>query len=111
MTVHDALFACLGLISAASAICAVTTRQIVHAALWLTVCLATLSGCYLVLGAELVALVERGPLGDPDRTRGVGTRLRDLAAATGAANPDALAAELGLENSAERLRKAMARGR
>lgn len=30
--------------------------------------------------AELVALVERGPLGDPDRTRGVGTRLRDLAA-------------------------------
>ena len=58
MTVHDALFACLGLISAASAICAVTTRQIVHAALWLTVCLATLSGCYLVLGAELVALVQ-----------------------------------------------------
>ncbi|MFK4494274.1 NADH-quinone oxidoreductase subunit J [Dermacoccus sp. GAS27A] len=58
MTVHDALFACLGLISAASAICAVATRQIVHAALWLTVCLATLSGCYLVLGAELVALVQ-----------------------------------------------------
>lgn len=58
MTVHDALFTCLGLISAASAVCAVTTRQIVHAALWLTVCLATLSGCYLVLGAELVALVQ-----------------------------------------------------
>lgn len=58
MSVHDGLFGCLGLISAASAVCAVTTRQLVHAALWLTLCLASLSGCYLVLGAELVALVQ-----------------------------------------------------
>ena len=33
MTVHDALFGCLGLISAVSAVCAVTTRHLVHAAL------------------------------------------------------------------------------
>lgn len=58
MTVHDAIFGCLGVISAASAIFAVTTRHLVHAALWLTLCLTTLSGCYLVLGAELVALVQ-----------------------------------------------------
>lgn len=58
MTVHDALFACLGLICAAGAVRAVTTCQIVHAALWLTLSLAALSGCYLVLGAELVALVQ-----------------------------------------------------
>lgn len=58
MTVHDALFGCLGLISAVSAVCAVTTRQLVHAAMWLTLCMTTLSGCYLVLGAELVALVQ-----------------------------------------------------
>lgn len=58
MSVHDGLFGCLGLISAASAVCAVTTRQLVHAALWLTLCLTTLSGCYFVLGAELVALVQ-----------------------------------------------------
>ena len=58
MTVHDGLFASLGAISAAAAVCAVTTRQLVHAALWLTLCLTALSGCYLVLGAELVALVQ-----------------------------------------------------
>ena len=37
---------------------AVTTRQLVHAALWLVVTLGALAGCYLVLGAELVALVQ-----------------------------------------------------
>jgi len=45
-------------ISAASAILAVTTRNLVHAALWLVVCLGTIAGCYVVLGAELVALVQ-----------------------------------------------------
>nr|WP_218913079.1 NADH-quinone oxidoreductase subunit J [Janibacter alkaliphilus] len=37
---------------------AVTSRQVVHAALWLVVSLLGLAGCYLVLGAELVALVQ-----------------------------------------------------
>lgn len=58
MTSLDVLFAAVGLITAASAVLAVTTHQLVHAALWLVVTLGTLAGCYLVLGAELVALVQ-----------------------------------------------------
>ena len=58
MTTLDVLFAAVALITAASAILAVTTQHLVHAALWLVVTLGTLAGCYLVLGAELVALVQ-----------------------------------------------------
>ena len=58
MTAQDILFAALGVIAAASGLLAVTTRQIVHAALWLTCSMVALSGCFLVLGAELVALVQ-----------------------------------------------------
>jgi len=58
MTSLDILFGAVGLIAAASAVLAVTTQQLVHAALWLVVTLGTLAGCYLVLGAELVALVQ-----------------------------------------------------
>lgn len=58
MTTVDVLFSLFGVIAAGSAVLAVATRQLVHAALWLTVAMAALSGCYLVLGAELVALVQ-----------------------------------------------------
>jgi NADH:ubiquinone oxidoreductase subunit 6 (subunit J) len=58
MTTLDIFFASVGLITAASAVLAVTTRHLVHSALWLVVTLGTLAGCYLVLGAELVALVQ-----------------------------------------------------
>ncbi len=58
MTSLDVLFGAVGLITAASAVLAVTTHHLVHAALWLVVALGTLAGCYLVLGAELVALVQ-----------------------------------------------------
>ena len=58
MTGLDLAFATTGLITAAAAALAVTTRQVVHAALWLVVALLGLAGCYLVLGAELVALVQ-----------------------------------------------------
>ncbi|UIJ36074.1 NADH-quinone oxidoreductase subunit J [Allobranchiibius sp. GilTou73] len=58
MTTYDIFFSILGILCAASGLAAVTTRHLMHAALWLTVCLATLAGCYLVLGAELVALVQ-----------------------------------------------------
>ena len=58
MTSLDVLFGAVGLITAVSAVLAVTTHQLVHAALWLVVTLGTLAGCYLVLGAELVALVQ-----------------------------------------------------
>ena len=58
MTSLDILFVAVGLITAASAVLAVTSHHLVHAALWLVVALGTLAGCYLVLGAELVALVQ-----------------------------------------------------
>lgn len=58
MTAADALFTIVGLICAGSAVLAVTTRQLVHSALWLTVSLGSLAGCYLILGAELVALAQ-----------------------------------------------------
>jgi NADH-quinone oxidoreductase subunit J len=58
MTTLDILFGAVGLITAASAVLAVTTHHLVHAALWLVLTLGTLAGCYMVLGAELVALVQ-----------------------------------------------------
>jgi len=58
VSLRDALFIAIGIISAASALLAVTSRSVLHAALWLVVCLGTLAGCYLVLGAELIALVQ-----------------------------------------------------
>jgi len=58
MTSLDILFGAAGLVVAASAVLAVTTHHLVHAALWLVVTLGTLAGCYLILGAELVALVQ-----------------------------------------------------
>ncbi len=58
MSLRDVLFVAIASITAASAILAVTSRSVLHAALWLVICLGTLAGCYLVLGAELVALVQ-----------------------------------------------------
>jgi NADH-quinone oxidoreductase subunit J len=58
MTSRDIVFICLAVLAIASAIFSVTTRHVVHAALWLVATLGTLAGCYLVLGAEFVALVQ-----------------------------------------------------
>ena len=54
----DLLFLALALLTAGSGVLAVTSRDVLHAALWLVVVLGGLAGCYLVLGAELVALVQ-----------------------------------------------------
>ncbi|HSP60316.1 MAG TPA: NADH-quinone oxidoreductase subunit J [Ornithinimicrobium sp.] len=54
----DVLFVAVGLLTAGSGLLAVTAGRVLHAALWLVVALAGLAGCYLVLGAELVALVQ-----------------------------------------------------
>jgi NADH-quinone oxidoreductase subunit J len=54
----ELLFAAFGVLSAAAGLLAVTSRQVVHSALWLVVCLGSLAGVYLVLGAEVVALVQ-----------------------------------------------------
>lgn len=57
MTALDTAFAACGLLAVAAGLLAVTTRHVVHAALWLVVALLGVAGALLVLGAELVALV------------------------------------------------------
>lgn len=54
----DVLFLAVGLLTAGAGLLAVTSRHVLHAALWLVVALGGIAGCYLVLGAELVALVQ-----------------------------------------------------
>lgn len=112
MTSLDLAFAAVGLVAAASGLLAVTTRHVVHAALWLVVCLGAVAGCYLVLGAELVALVQllvyvgavvvlvlfalmltRAPIG-PHAEVSTGRAHRLLAAALGAGVTTLLAAVL-----------------
>jgi NADH-quinone oxidoreductase subunit J len=105
VTARDVLFAGFALLSAASGVAAVTNRQVVHAALWLVVALGGLTGVYLVLGAELVALVQllvyvgavvvlvlfvlmltRAPIGvSRDLDAGPGQRLAALGAGLGVA--------------------------
>lgn len=58
MTVVETLFGLLGVVALGSGLLVVTTRQLVHAALWLVVCLGAVAGCYLLLSAEFVALVQ-----------------------------------------------------
>lgn len=58
MTARDVLMAADALLAAAAAVLAVTTRQVVHAALWLVVALGAVAGAFLLLGAEVVALVQ-----------------------------------------------------
>ncbi|GAA4100642.1 NADH-quinone oxidoreductase subunit J family protein [Nonomuraea soli] len=48
----------LGVVAIGSALLVVTTRQLVHAALWLVLAFGALAGCYLVLTAEFVAWVQ-----------------------------------------------------
>lgn len=102
MTTLDLLFAGFGLVAVLGGLLAVTTTRVIHAALWLVVALGALAGCFLVLGAEFIALVQvliyvgaivvlvlfalmltRSPVG-PQREVSVGRRRRLLAAAVGA---------------------------
>ncbi|MEV4291191.1 NADH-quinone oxidoreductase subunit J [Nonomuraea bangladeshensis] len=57
-TGQEIVFLLLGAVAVGSALLVVTTRQLVHAALWLVVCFGALAGCYLVLTAEFVAWVQ-----------------------------------------------------
>lgn len=58
MSSTDAVLGLLAAASVGAGVLVVTTKQIVHAALWLVVSLAALAGCYVVLTAELVAWVQ-----------------------------------------------------
>ena len=52
------IFLLLGLVAVGSALLVVTTRNMVHAALWLVVTLGAVAGIYLLLAAEFVAWVQ-----------------------------------------------------
>src|SRR5512144_3293111 len=58
MSWAQGVFVLLALVAVASALLVVTTRNMVHAALWLVVTLGSIAGCYLVLAAEFVAWVQ-----------------------------------------------------
>jgi NADH-quinone oxidoreductase subunit J len=58
MTWVQALFILLGLVAVGSALLVVTTRNMVHAALWLVVTLGSVAGIYLLLAAEFLAWVQ-----------------------------------------------------
>jgi NADH-quinone oxidoreductase subunit J len=58
VTGQEIIFLPLGVVAVGSALLVVTTRQMVHAALWLVVTLGALAGMYLVLTAEFVAWVQ-----------------------------------------------------
>ena len=54
----DVAFGLLGVVAIAAALLVVTTRQIVHAALWLVVSLGAVAGCFLLMTAEFVAWMQ-----------------------------------------------------
>lgn len=54
----EILFSAFGLLAWVSGLLAVTSRRVVHAALWLVLALGSLVGVYLTLGAEVIALVQ-----------------------------------------------------
>jgi NADH-quinone oxidoreductase subunit J len=58
VTGQEIVFIGAAVLAGASALLAVTSPRVVHSALWLVVCLGSLAGVYLVLGAEVVALVQ-----------------------------------------------------
>lgn len=58
MTAADLLLVALGAVAVGSGVLVVTTKHLVRAGLWLVVTLTAVAGCYLVLGAELLAWVQ-----------------------------------------------------
>ncbi|MEJ2578447.1 MAG: NADH-quinone oxidoreductase subunit J [Kineosporiaceae bacterium] len=54
----ELVFTGFALLTWGAAVLAVTSRQVVHAALWLVLALGGLAGVYLALGAQVVALVQ-----------------------------------------------------
>jgi NADH-quinone oxidoreductase subunit J len=58
MTGLDVVFALVAIVTAASAVLTVTSKNLVHAALFLAVTLAGIAGVFLTLHADLLALVQ-----------------------------------------------------
>ena len=58
MTLVQVVFLLLAAVAVGSALLVVTTRNMIHAALWLVVTLGSVAGVYLVLAAEFFAWVQ-----------------------------------------------------
>lgn len=58
MTLQEWIFAILGVVGIAAAVRLVTSKNVVHAALYLVATLAAVGAMYLVLAAEFVAWVQ-----------------------------------------------------
>lgn len=58
MTGHDVVFILVGLLTAGAAVLTVTSKNLVHAALFLAVTLAGIAGVFLTLAADFIALVQ-----------------------------------------------------
>jgi NADH-quinone oxidoreductase subunit J len=56
--VTTVLFSVVGAVALIASVIVVTSRRIVHAALWLVVALGAVAGCFGALHAEFVALVQ-----------------------------------------------------
>jgi NADH-quinone oxidoreductase subunit J len=54
----EAVFLILSAVAVASAVLAVGSHQLVHAALWLVVTLGAVAGCFVLMTAELLAWVQ-----------------------------------------------------
>ncbi len=58
MNLAEVVFILLSAVVIASAVLAVGSRQLVHAALWLVVTLGGVAGCFILMTAELLAWVQ-----------------------------------------------------
>ena len=58
MTATEVVFVMLSVLAAGSALLAMTSRQLVHAALWLVVTLGAVAGCFVLMTAEFIAWVQ-----------------------------------------------------
>jgi NADH-quinone oxidoreductase subunit J len=54
----EVVFVLVSVLAIGSALLAMTSRQLVHAALWLVVTLGAVAGCFVLMTAELVAWVQ-----------------------------------------------------
>ena len=58
MNATEVVFVVLSVLAAGSALLAMTSRQLVHAALWLVVTLGAVAGCFVLMTAEFIAWVQ-----------------------------------------------------
>jgi NADH-quinone oxidoreductase subunit J len=54
----EVVFVLLSVLAVGSALLAMTSRQLVHSALWLVVTLGAVAGCFVLMTAELIAWVQ-----------------------------------------------------